>query len=230
MNRIPLDEDDAPADEGPELVPPAELLRLRTLLLRGPRAATRARHLAATTAEARQRPLVAGTAGRFATWGGRVAVGIVASLAITSGLAGAQLLPQPAQRLLSGVSDRFAPPAEAPATTVADAADPVVADAGGSSGSADRRSRTVADGTGTGTEATDPAVTTVPPTTDPPVVETIPGPTGPGSPGDPTTDPDEPEPTTSTTEPEPSTTTTTPPSTTTTTTPPSTTTTTSSSP
>lgn len=222
MNWIPLDEDDRPEDEGPELVPPADLLRLRTLLTRGPRAATRARHLAATTAEVRQRPLVAGTAGRFATWGGRVAVGIVASLAITSGLAGAQLLPQPAQRLLSGVSNRFSPPAEAPATTVADPADPVSVGDGGSSGS-DRgaTSLTGSGGAGDGS-ADDASTTTTTPTTAPPVVETIPGPTGPGSPADPTIDPNEPEPTTTTTEPEPTTTTTT-------TTPPSTTTTTSSS-
>lgn len=206
MNRIPFDEE----EDGPELVPPAELVRLRNLLMRGPRAAVRARHLAVATAEARQRPLVARTAGRLATWGGRVAVGIVASLAITSGLAGAQLLPQPAQRLLSGVSDRFAPPETVPSTTIVESA-PVVAAQGGSSPSADRRARTVPGGVADSTDAADEVATTSPSTTEVPlVVTTIPGPGSPGSPTDPTTGSGEPEPsTTTTTEPEPTTTTTT---------------------
>ena len=101
------------SDDGPEIVPPAELLRLRARLSRPPAPAVRAQHLAAVATAARQTG-VAGHVGRFAGRGARAALAIVASLAITSGLAAAQVLPQPAQRLLSNVSDRFAPEPDAP--------------------------------------------------------------------------------------------------------------------
>jgi hypothetical protein len=213
---------DPRSDDGPELVPPAELLRLRQILRREPASAVRAQHLAATTSAARQR-FGSGPMGRFASRGARTAVAVVASLVITSGLAGAQLLPQPAQRLLSNVSDRFAPnddsPDDAPPATAVEAGDgsttttprtdrrPTGTDAGTSDAS------TLA----TDTDATTP--TTARPTA--PTSTTIPGPTGPGSPDDPA------DPGTTTTS---STTTTTVPGSTTTTTDPGSTTTTTEAP
>lgn len=200
-------------EDGPELVPPVELLRLRNMLVRAPGTATRAQHLAATTVAARQRT-TPGPMGRFASRGTRFAVGIVASLAITSGLAGAQMLPESAQRLLSNVSDRFAPSPATP-TTIEEP------DAGPSP--AGRRSAAPADDGAApagATASTDTVATTASPTTitsatslPPAPATTLPGPTGPGSPEDPTG----PEPTTTTTTDPGSTTTTTSPGTTTTT-------------
>lgn len=214
-------------DDGPELLPPAELLRLRAELARPPAPELRARHLAATAMAARQRgnsPM-----GRFATRSARAAVAIVAALAVTSGLAGAQLLPDQAQRLLSNVSDRFAPsedsdpPAE-PATpgdattTLRSATDDPAPDDDVPAGGTTSTTVTIDE------PAVAPGVTsdTSPTTTSPPspTDTTIPGPGGPGSPDDPT-DPDA----TTTTTTAPPTTTTTQPPTTTTTQPPTTTTT-----
>jgi hypothetical protein len=210
---------DLPPDEGPEPLPPAELLRLRAELARPPADAVRAQHLAATTMAARQRGHRA--MGRFASRGARAAVAIAASLIVTSGLAGAQLLPDPAQRLLSNVSDRFAPETDPPADPAEPGDATTVPVAPERSAPADDRSG--GDATTT-TEA--PTVVLDDPTTTttllPSVTTTIPGPAGPGSPDDPT-DPD--ATTTTTTEP-PTTTTTEPPTTTTTATDPSTTTTT----
>jgi hypothetical protein len=211
---------DLTPDEGPELLPPAELLRLRAELARPPADAVRAQHLAATTMAARQRGHRA--MGRFASRGARAAVAIAASLIVTSGLAGAQLLPDPAQRLLSSVSDRFAPETDPPAEPAEPGDATTVPVAPERSAPADDRSG--GDATTT-TEAPtvvldDPTTTTT--TLLPSVTTTIPGPAGPGSPDDPT-DPD--ATTTTTTEP-PTTTTTEPPTTTTTATDPSTTTTT----
>ncbi len=209
--------------DGLESVPPAELLRLRNALVRPPGAHVRAQHLAAAATTARHHPL-SGPVGRFASRGARVAVAVVASLAITSGLAGAQLLPSPAQRLLSNVSDRFAPSQDAPPAT---AADPEAGD----HSSQDAPSRP-AQGSPPPLAGDTPttlggAVSSGPTTTAPhPTSTTIPGPIGPGSPEDPV----DPEPTTTTTtDPGSTTTTTTDPGSTTTTTqdPGSTTTTTS---
>lgn len=217
-------------DDGPELLPPAELLRLRAELARPPGPELRARHLAATAMAARQ--LGNSPMGRFASRSARGAVAIVAALAITSGLAGAQLLPEQAQRLLSNVSDRFAPsddsdppaepatPGDATTTLRSATDDPAPED----DGPADVTTSTTATATATtdepvvgpGTTSVPTSVTTSPPS---PTDTTIPGPAGPGSPDDPT----DPDPTTTTTAP-PTTTTTQPP--TTTTTQPSTTTTT----
>jgi len=209
---------DLPPDEGPELLPPAELLRLRAELARPPADAVRAQHLAATTMAARQRGHRA--MGRFASRGARAAVAIAASLIVTSGLAGAQLLPDQAQRLLSNVSDRFAPETDPPAgpaepgdaTTVPAASD----DDSSPADDAPDRTTTTTEAPAVAPVEPDPTTTTLLPSID----TTIPGPPGPGSPDDPT-DPD--ATTTTTTEP-PTTTTTEPP--TTTTTDPSTTTTT----
>lgn len=180
------------ADE-PELVPPAELLRLRAELRRGPSASTRARHLAAAVEVSRLH--AGGSVGRFASRGVRAAVAVVASLVITSGLAAAQVLPPPAQRFLSSVSDRFSPPPTArPASAgdtgsgsdgsastldpaggpVTEAGDPTVDDA--ATATSDGASSTRPSSTAT----TQPGTTV---TTAPPV--TLPGPLGPGSPEDP---------------------------------------------
>lgn len=213
---------DLTPDEGPELLPPVELLRLRAELARPPSEAVRAQHLAATTMAARQRGHRA--MGRFASRGARAAVAIAASLIVTSGLAGAQLLPDQAQRLLSNVSDRFAPESDPPA----DPAEPGDATTVPAAPDDDRDTAPATDGPdGDATTTTEaPAIALDTPSTSTTLLPsvtttTIPGPAGPGSPDDPT----DPDATTTTTEP-PTTTTTEPPTTTTTTTPPSTTTTT----
>lgn len=185
-----------PPHDEPELVPPAELLRLRALLSRSPDAGTRTRHLAAVTSAARE-GIVSSPAGRFARRGVRVAAAVVASLAITSGLAGAQLLPQPAQRLLSSVGERLSPSEDAPPAPTADAADQ---GDGGSEAPARGGALPLAeDREQLETTTTQPPTTTsttTPPTsepsttttTEPPAstTTTIPGPGGPGSPDDPT--------------------------------------------
>jgi hypothetical protein len=209
-----------PDSDGPELVPPAALLRMRNALSDPPSAEVRAHHLAAVATASRQR---SGPMGRYASRSARVAAAVVASLAITTGLAAAQVLPQPAQRLLSNVSDRFAPSHEAPVTTVGEAPsdpggkDPERGD-GGAPAVSPATTDTVADPTPP-TTATRPVVS---PTT-------IPGPTGPGSPTDPT-DPGPTDPTTTTTVDPGTTTTTVDPGTTTTTTDPGSTTTTTEAP
>ena len=153
---------DLTPDEGPELLPPAELLRLRAELARPPADAVRAQHLAATTMAARQRGHRA--MGRFASRGARAAVAIAASLVITSGLAGAQLLPDQAQRLLSSVSDRFAPETDPPAEPAEPGDATTVPVAPERSAPADDRSggdaTTTTEPPTTTTTATDPSTTT----------------------------------------------------------------------
>lgn len=219
-------------DDGPEIVPPAEMLRLRAALRRPPAPQVRAQQLAATAMAARQRhntPM-----GRFASRGARAAVAIVAGLAITSGLAGAQLLPDSAQRLLSNVSERFAPDdTNPPADPAQPGSNPADDDSGSRRdeqprGADDTTTTTEGDGTTT-TSIEDERPTTTTSRPSAPTTTTVPGPVGPGSPDEPIdpgpTDPGptDPEPTTTTTVP-PTTTTTVPP-TTTTTVPPTTTTT-----
>jgi len=179
------------ADE-PELVPPADLLRLRAELRRGPSASTRARHLAAAVEVSRHH--ARGAAGRFASRGVRAAVAVVASLVITTGLAAAQVLPPPAQRFLSSVSDRFSPPTTArPAiagdpgsgldgSATVDGADDRAGDTGDAADGGDAITPT---SEGTATTRSSSTVTTQPGTTTAPTV-TLPGPLGPGSPEDPT--------------------------------------------
>jgi hypothetical protein len=178
------------ADE-PELVPPAELLRLRAELRRGPSASTRAKHLAAAVEVSRQH--AGGAAGRFASRGVRAAVAVVASLVITSGLAAAQVLPPPAQRFLSSVSDRFSPPTTARPARAGDAGRGSATTLDGAEGSTGD-SGTSGDGvvttpTSEGASTTRPGATaTTQPRTDDTTLPTVtvPGPLGPGSPDDPT--------------------------------------------
>jgi hypothetical protein len=177
-------------DDEPELVPPPELARLRAILGRPPTHATRARHLAAATGASYES---SGAAGRFARRGVRAAVAVVASLAITSGLAAAQVLPPPAQRFFSSVSDRIYPsPPEAPPATATDPGvdpertpttdpartgdAPAVTDSGGDPPATTASTRASAPGVTSPTSISTP---TAP-------VTTIPGPGGPGSPDDPT--------------------------------------------
>lgn len=176
----------------PELLPPAELLRLRAALVRPPSSQVRTSHLAAIAAAARDHS--SSPAGRFASRTVRGAAAVIATLAITSGLAAAQVLPAPAQRIFSSVSDRFtpdppAPPATAGATQGVD--DPASSPSRGdgfreatpSGGSDDPTAPASAidDATTSTTEA--PTTTTTHPIV--PTTTTIPGPSGPGSP-DPT--------------------------------------------
>lgn len=224
--------------EGPELLPPAELLRLRNVLTRPPRPEVRARHLAATVGMARQRTVVS-PMGRLAGRTARTAAAMVAALAVTSGLAGAQLLPEPAQRLLSEVTERLNPIDGAPSDDPAPSA-PAPSGGGGStrsgssSGGSDDDQEVIAPSqdttTTTGSSSTTTLGTSTTTSAPPGSTTTVPGPSGPGSPDDPgstttttapsTTTTTEPGSTTTTTEPG-ATTTTTQPSSSTTTAPPS---------
>lgn len=209
-----------------DLAPPAELVAMREALVVPPSPELRAQHLAATAGASRRR-VTAVPAGRlatrFASRSAKAVAAVVAGLAITSGLAGAQLLPQPAQRLLSNVSERFAPSSDSPDSPPATAVDVPETESSTRTGP----DRTVDDehepgGGTTSTSAPAIAADLTPSTTErlPVSTTTIPGPSGPGSPTDPT-DPA----TTTTTTVDPSTTTTTTPPTTTTTEPTTTTTT-----
>lgn len=198
----------APA-EGPELAPPEHLLRMRDALVRPPSARTRATHLAAIASAMGERH--ATPASRWASRGVKGAAAVVAALTITSGLAAAEVLPPPAQRIFSSVSSHFSPPKSAPAHETPAATD------GQSSGSApegngsDGASVAPAnpDADTAPTTAAAPSSTTVAPSTTsvPKVTTTVPGPSGPGSgegpteptvpgePADPGGDPTEPGPT-----------------------------------
>jgi hypothetical protein len=185
------------ADE-PDLVPPAELLRHRNALVQPPSPRTRSRHLAAITAAAREHS--ASPAGRFASRSVRGAAAVVATLAITSGLAAAQVLPAPAQRIFSSVSGAFSP--DAPPATAGDPDDTdatslstapagpdttggvlVPADTTSSSDGVTSSSADTIAPSSTATPTTAPPAT---PTTLDPTTTTIPGPTDPGSSDGPT--------------------------------------------
>lgn len=174
----------------PELLPPPELLRLRALLVRRPTAQVRANHLTAIAAAAREHGST--PAGRFASRTVRGAAAVVATLAITSGLAAAQVLPAPAQRIFSSVSDRFTPdPVAPPATAGATAGEPDPADpgSGGTGGAtppaaADEPSAPAVTDRPTTSTTARPSTTTTRPAL--PTTTTIPGPSGPGSPDGPT--------------------------------------------
>lgn len=180
-------------DGEPELVPPAQLLRARAALATAPSPEARARHLLAVAAAAREH---SSPASRFASRTVRGAAAVVATLAITSGLAAAQVLPTPAQRIFSSVSERFSSNEAPPATPE---------DTGGSGPSSDGPGLVATGGSadvdavsGATTSTTDAATpggpvaqttTTTQPgsttTTVPSTTTTIPGPLGPGSPDEP---------------------------------------------
>lgn len=182
------------AQPEPELVPPAELLRHRAALTRAPAAHIRAAHLAAVGADVRER--VTSPAGRFASRTLRGAAAVVAALTITTGLAAADVLPAPAGRILSSVSDRItghrtAPPAEpveVDATTSRSDGPEQGEDAGGTPPGvaeveepAPEAAKAAASRSTTTTTQPSTTTTTAAPTT----TTTIPGPTQPGSPTEP---------------------------------------------
>lgn len=92
-------------EDGPELVPPAELLELRSQLSVAPHPEIRRSHLEAIVAQVRNRPRTAW--GRVVSGAARGATALAVTLTVTTGLAAAQVLPAPAQKILSSVSDRF---------------------------------------------------------------------------------------------------------------------------
>lgn len=184
------------SNDGPELVPPAELLALRAQLSVAPGAEVRRSHLEAIVAQVR--------IGRRSTWGrvasgaARSAAAVVVTLTITTGLAAAQVLPQPAQKILSTVSDRFGGGVDSPDVpdeldepAAPEASEPVavaesddVPPARETTRSLDREPDVTAT-TSTTVAPTTPVVTTPPepePTPTTTTTTTIPGPTSPESP------------------------------------------------
>lgn len=96
-------------DDGPEPLPPHELLRLRRHLVAPPRAEVRDQHLRAITAELRSDRPAAAAAHALVRRSARVVAGVAGIIVVTSGLAGAQIIPEPARSLIPAVSDRLAP-------------------------------------------------------------------------------------------------------------------------
>src|SRR5690606_26599951 len=96
---------DRPFVDGPELVPPAELLELRGHLAVAPRVETRRAHLDAIVAQVRDHRRTAW--GRAASSAARGAAAVVVTLTVTTGLAAADVLPDQAQKIFTSVSDRF---------------------------------------------------------------------------------------------------------------------------
>ncbi len=202
---------DLTIDDGPELVPPAELLELRSHLSVAPSDEVRRTHLEAVVAQVRHGRRTAW--GRVASGTARGAAAVVVTLTITSGLAAAQVLPAPAQKIFSSVSDRFTgrvDEADVPAPAATDPA-PAAADDEATTTTTRRPAPEPVAATTTSTTVVPPApVVTTPPkptpsTTVPPTTTTVLSPTGPGSPDPepPVTEPEAPveEPTETPTEP-----------------------------
>lgn len=95
--------------DGPEPLPPHELLRLRRHLVAPPRPEVRDQHLSAITAELRSDRSAAAAAHALVRRSARVVAGVAGIIVVTSGLAGAQIIPEPARSLIPAVSDRLAP-------------------------------------------------------------------------------------------------------------------------
>lgn len=184
---------DRPFVDGPELVPPAELLELRAHLAVAPPTETRRAHLDAIVAQVRDHRRTAW--GRAASRTARGAAAVVVTLTVTTGLAAADVLPDSAQKIFTSVSDRFGG-----GDDQADTLSPEPVDDGPltttetTTRQADRETRATTSTTSTTTSTTNTTVpepvvtTTVPPTTTttvPPTTTTAPvaGPTDPGSPG-----------------------------------------------
>lgn len=96
-------------DDGPEPLPPHELLRLRRYLVAPPRPEVRDQHLSAITAAVRSDRSAAAAAHALVRRSARVVAGVAGIIVVTSGLAGAQIIPEPARSLIPAVSDRLAP-------------------------------------------------------------------------------------------------------------------------
>lgn len=183
-------------DDGPELVPPAELLELRSHLAIAPRAEVRRTHLDAIVAQVRNRPRT--TWGRVAASAGRSAAAVVVTLTVTSGLAAAQVLPEPAQKILSSMSDRITgrvgqpeapePTPEAEPAPVADSKDTATATESPRRTTSEPIATTTTSSTVVQSVEVTTTTTTAAPTTTvaPSTTTTIPGPSDSGSGGDPT--------------------------------------------
>ena len=196
---------DLTIDDGPELVPPAELLELRSQLSVAPSDEVRRTHLEAIVAQVCHGRRTAW--GRVASGTARGAAAVVVTLTITSGLAAAQVLPAPAQKIFSSVSDRFTgrvDEADVPAPATTDPAPAADDDEATTTTTREPAPEPVVATTTTSTTLVPPApVVTTPPeptttTTTPPTPTTLPGPPGPGSEQEPEVPVTEPEP-----EPEP---------------------------
>ena len=184
---------DRPFVDGPELVPPAELLELRGHWAVAPRVETRRAHLDAIVAQVRDHRRTAW--GRAASSAARGAAAVVVTLTVTTGLAAADVLPDQAQKIFTSVSDRFGGGDGTPTSEPAD--DISLSPTETTTRQADRETKattsTAAPSTTTSTTAPEPVVTTTTPTTQPPTTTTVPptttttaplaGPTDPGSPG-----------------------------------------------
>ena len=204
-------------EDGPELVPPAELLDLRSQLSVAPHPEIRRSHLEAIVAQVRNGRRTAW--GRVASGAARGAMALAVTLTVTTGLAAAQVLPEPAQKILSSVSDRFTGRIDGPEVPEeSEEAEPVPAtDEADPATEAETTDRSTAEPVASTTTSTtiavvapvvttvvEPEPTTTTTTTVPPApTTTILPPTGPGSPDEepPVTEP-EPveEPTTTPTE------------------------------
>ena len=93
-------------DDGPELVPPAELLRAAVAAVR--RAPGRGPPLRTSMRSSRRCATALAPPGGASQRAPPAApAAVVVTLTITSGLAAAQVLPEPAQKILSSVSDRI---------------------------------------------------------------------------------------------------------------------------
>lgn len=193
---------DRPFVDGPELVPPAELLELRAHLAVAPRAETRRAHLDAIVAQVRDHRRTAW--GRAASTAARGAAAVVVTLTVTTGLAAADVLPDSAQKVFTSVSDRFGGGDGTPTSDPAD--DISLTTTETTTRQADRETRATTSTTGPSTTSTSTTVpepvvtTTTTSTTQPPTTTTVPpttttapvaGPTDPGSPGG-VEDPEEP--------------------------------------
>lgn len=207
-------------DDGPELVPPAELLDLRSQLSVAPHPEIRRSHLEAIVAQVRNRPRTAW--GRVVSGAARSATALAVTLTVTTGLAAAEVLPEPAQKILSSVSDRFtgrvdSPEAPAEEPEIAEPAPAAEEDTSTANETTDRSTAEAVTSTTTSTTVAavapivtaavepEPTTTTTTTTVPPPTTTTttILPPGGPDSPDEetPTTEPPVEEPTETPTEP-----------------------------
>jgi hypothetical protein len=99
------------AGEGPEPLPPEELLAHRRAVVGSVRTDLRASHVGRAVAE-RRRSRAAVTAQAIARRSARVLVGVAATVVVTASLAGAEIITEPARAILPDVSERFLLPSD----------------------------------------------------------------------------------------------------------------------
>lgn len=95
-------------DDGPEPLPPEELLRHRQVLVTPASPDVRAHHVSAAAAESR-RLRAAVTAQTIARRSARVIAGVAATIVVSSSLAGASIITEPARSMFPAMTDRFLP-------------------------------------------------------------------------------------------------------------------------